>query len=455
MPFGCIPGMRILAVALALLVVPGLSGCSDSPSPVRVPDLEVPSPEPLPPGNVVRSFWCGPPSDHVTPQRVAEIADAGFDLALPTCAGWLDSAANHRLLDAAYARGLRVMVGDQRMPTLHDWSPLLPKMKRTLTDDDRQTIAAIVADYGAHPALAGYYVDDQPSDADLDYVGAVMRELAAQDPKHPGFVNLWPMVPGSFPSEASYRSYLDHFVTAAGPDVLCYNRYTFRTSGDGDFFGNLALVRKAAFAHGLPFWTVLQSTPHDDYRPLTEAERRWEAMQALAYGSHGILYFTLWTPSGRSHDWQAGAIDRDGHRTEQYDHLRRINHDVAALGRYLIHADSLVAFQNPNEPLPAGGTAGSSDASVRFPGAGRVTAGVFHMPDGISVARDYVLFANLDYSAPTSFAADLHLGGGPHVQRLDPATGLWVDLATVPTAAGGSRILLTLEPGDGQLVRQW
>jgi hypothetical protein len=440
---------RAMAMLLALLGA-GLAGCSDAAEPDAAPPAEMP-----PPGNVVRSFACGPPPSQTSDERYAEVAAGGFDVALPSCDAVPDKPTNLRLLDAAHKAGLRVLVADGRMPTFQEWSPplLFPNRQRPFTEADRSALDAIVADYGGHPALLGYYVGDEPLDDEVRYSGQVVRHLASRDPDHPGYVNLWPFSRDKFPDAASYRQYLDDYVAAADPAWLSYDRYSFRVSGDSEFFETLSIVRDAARDHGIPFWSILQSTPHDDYRQLTEAERRWEAMQALAYGSRGILYFTYWTPPpSRAHEWGEGSLTRDGRRTDLYDQVARIQRDVAAFGPYLANGHAVAAFHNPNGAVPRGGVAGAPGAAVTFPGPGDATVGVFRLPDGLTPARDYAFLASLDYRQPQVLEVDLHLGGA-RVQRLDPGTGAWQDLASAPQADGSLRVAVALDAGGGALLR--
>ena len=66
------------------------------------------------------------------------------------------------------------------------------------------------------------------------------------------------------------------------------------------FVANLATVRRAALGASIPFWVAIRVVPIPfgvvggvvaQYDP-SEAQLRWQAFTALAYGAKGIIYFT-------------------------------------------------------------------------------------------------------------------------------------------------------------------
>ena len=70
-----------------------------------------------------------------------------------------------------------------------------------------------------------------------------------------------------------------------------------------------------------------------------EGEVRWEAFNALTYGSTGLSYFTYWTPgANHSEPWSYhnGIILSDGTRGEKYEIVKRINRELQVLYRGLV-----------------------------------------------------------------------------------------------------------------------
>src|SRR4051812_42941585 len=76
-----------------------------------------PAPQPAPewnPESFPISYWCGPPQEFVTQERVQQIADAGFTYMMPPC-GPSSVEVNKKLLDYAEKSKLKVFIGDGRL----------------------------------------------------------------------------------------------------------------------------------------------------------------------------------------------------------------------------------------------------------------------------------------------------------------------------------------------------
>lgn len=382
------------------------------------------------------SFWCGPPPRFVSPERFKQIAAAGFTLAMPACEGPYTPEVNLRILDACKAAGIKAFVLDERMPHRITGEP-----------DAQARLDAIVKDYSSHPALAGYFITDEPGTNAFIGLAEVVDYLRQKDPAHPAYINLFPNY--ASPQQlgaATYEEYLNRFIRTVHPFVLSYDHYHFLKGGDRPgFFANLDQAREAAEAAGIPFWQIVLAVPHLDYRPLTEAEKRWEAMHTLAYGGKGLMYFTYWTPSNNPADWGPAIIAYDGTVTRQYDEVRRINADVRAIGRYLLNAAFVAVFQNG--PLSPGGRKREPGTPVAFRDQAEVTAGLFRADTHL-----YTLLVNRNYKASVTTEA-LFSSGHHRVEHLDRSTGRWVEVKGTRTADGDLSVQVALAPGDGELYR--
>jgi hypothetical protein len=373
------------------------------------------------------SFWCGVPVKFNTRERYQEVADAGFTHAMPNLDGGQPTTEDNRLtLDHCQAVGIKAFLWDRRMP-----------QGLGAGGDGKARIDAIVADYASHPAFAGYFIGDEPGAGAFPALAETFAYLAQKDPAHPAYVNLYPnYCPPAALGAATYDEYVRRWLTEVKPAILCYDHYHFRTKFDQPgFFANLEVVRRESLRAGVPFWQIALLINHFDYRMPTEAEKRWEAMQTLAFGGKGFMYFTYWQPGK---DWGTAVISLDGTRTKQYDEVKRINRDVQAIGRHLLKATSIGAFEYGQ---PGDWTNTGQDV-VRFDGP-HVTVGLF---EGPGEAR-YALFANRDYRNPASASVRLETGGRP-VQLLEKATGEWVAVERV-----GGKVELKLAAGDGELYR--
>jgi len=351
------------------------------------------------------SFWCAPPEKFVNVEEFQKIKDAGFTLIMPPCSG-TTVALNHKILDTAKEVGLRAFVMDSRMP-----------MSISGVADAKARLDAIVADYKDHPALAGYFIVDEPNAPAFKGLGEVVAYLREKDPAHLGYINLLPTYAnGEQLGVPSYEKYIEDYINTVKPSVVSYDHYHFTNHGDRPgFFENLSIVRELSLKHELPFWNIVLSISHFDYRNLTEAEKRYEAMQTLAYGGKGVFFFTYWQPEPKN--WGDAIINFDGTPTRQYEEVNHVNHDVQAIGRYLLHAVSI------------------SKPEIQ----GDLTVSLF---DGGEWR--YALVANRNYKAATD--AKVPLDARDLIKVLDKKQGKW-------TSVDGPTISVHVNAGDAELYK--
>ena len=335
------------------------------------------------------SFWLGPPEKFTTLERYREIKEAGFTIAFPPL-HTPSVELNRKILDLCQQVGRKAMMADQRMVTSLDPA------------DARDKLDAIVKDYSAHPALYGYFVVDEPSAPTFKGLAEVIAHLAEKDPKHAGFINLFPTYGPPFEPQhgtATYEEYVDRFAKTVRPTVLSYDHYPFIASGDRpQYFFNLAVIRNAAAAATIPFWQIALCVQHYDYRHLTEGELRFQAMQTLAFGGRGLLWYTYWYPGEPVDSVKHAMINHDGSRDPHYDMIKAINADAKAIGDELLPAQSWAAYH-----VGAGGEYAMPPelkSPVQIETKGRLTIGVFHHPDG----RTLALVANRDYQKPVTLS---------------------------------------------------
>jgi hypothetical protein len=405
----------------------------DAPDADAPEDVEAEEDAPdVPPPPIPIGFWCGPPDAFISPERYAEVLGAGFNFLMPPCEGAPTSERNTLILDAAADAGIRAWIGDGRMP-----------MAVTGIPDATDRLDAIVADYASHPALAGYYITDEPGAAAFAGLAEVVAYLRSIDPSHPAYINLLPNYATSEQlGTPTYREHVQQFLDVVQPEILSYDHYHFLVDGDRPgFFDNLAVVRELALLSDVPFWQIVLLTQHYGYRHLTEPELLWEAMHTLVYGGKGVMFFTYWSVPDAA--FQPAVIALDGTRTAYYDQIARVNAAARAIGSRLMEATSTGVFQNG--PLAPGGAPRPPGAAVLIPGEAPVTAGIFE-----AGADTPVLLVNRDYAGAVSFDALLAAGSAPP-EKLDEASGLWADAAAVPQPDGTLQVHVDLAPGDGDL----
>jgi hypothetical protein len=363
------------------------------------------------------SYWCGPPPKFVNAERFREIKDANFTYVMPVCGG-ATPELNQTILDLCRQFGLKAFLQDPRLPLAIAGS-----------SGAADALDAIVRDYSKHPALAGYFVTDEPAAGAFKGLGEVVQHLRARDPNHVALINLLPdyATPAQL-GTADYDAYLQEFINQVCPFAISYDHYHFVQGGDGPlFFTNLQAARAAARKHHLPFWNIVLCVQHGPYRNLTEPELRFEAMQTLAFGGKGLLWFTYWSPAemDKSFVWQHAMINPDGSHDPHYDMIKQINADVLAIGGELLTADSTDVFLSQQAPAAAPVTIDHPD----------VTVGLFRALDG----RGLALLANRNYKASAEGKLILH---NLKPEQLDPMTGKWSPApAKVNLPAGGALLI--------------
>ena len=261
--------------------------------------------------------WVYASIDHFDEDRVEEWRELGLTLTLsPSFTTAPDDIAHmRRILDWSQARGIRLILYDPRT------------MDYRAADYETQARAAL-ADFGDHPATAGFFVHDEPKKEDTAPVIAACNTLRRLRPDLEPFVNHFPCMDSTlgvigFPT---WPEYLDHFIRASGVTVASYDCYEQMGSEEGIavYYRNLELYRSAAERNGIVFWNTICSVAHFDFRLPTEDDIRWQFYTSLAYGCKGILYFFVYMREPHN-NYRLAPVDEFWQRTPLFDSLRRVN----------------------------------------------------------------------------------------------------------------------------------
>ncbi len=400
----------------------------------------------LPTGRFRIGMWCGPPASELTKARFDQIAAAGFTTVSNACDGSTYNASyGLQVLSLAAQDGLDAIVSDSRLSAALAGTDVVANLD------------AVVADYANQPALAGYFIGDEPSVASFPPIANLVAGLAARDPAHFAYVNLLPDYASSAQlGVGSYDQYVEQFLTTVSPSIVSWDYYPFL--GDGTeaatFFADMNVFRAHAIAHQTPFFQFTQAISFNGHRSTTLAEKEWVGMQTLAAGGAGISYFTYWTPPQTTESFGNAIIDPAGNPTAQYDEVKTINQRLSAFGRYLVASRSVGVFQNG--PLPSGTTPRVPKSIVYLPTAAQITVGLFSVdatsPDGATTRKDaYALLVNRSYTTVTESDAYLApTAAAP--ETLNVASGAFVEMPVLGSDARGTRVHVSLAPGDATLV---
>lgn len=268
-------------------------------------------------------FWNYASIVHLDESCVQDWGDAGMTLAMspefnPEPA---HVQSMHRILDAAQERGIRVILCYSQTY----WHALTERGEEAY----RQGMQEAIREFGAHPAVFGFHVGDEPDSHQFPDACRAMRIQKELAPNLIPFCNLLPWHQGCEPRVGyeSWAAYLDAYVAQARPDLLCYDCYSQMnpgTEGWDMYFRNLREYQEAGQRHGRPFWTTLLSVGHFRYRCPTEDDFRWQVNTAVAHGAQGLLWFFFYMR--QPHDnYRLAPIDEHWERTETFERLSRVN----------------------------------------------------------------------------------------------------------------------------------
>ncbi|MCE5199327.1 hypothetical protein LLG39_10165 [bacterium] len=273
--------------------------------------------------------WWVPQSAQVSLTRCSEYAGAGYNFMIGDIAS--TPADNKKILDNCERYGIKAYIYDPRVANLQ------------LGDSNfNATLDTVVAEYAGYPALAGYYLMDEPGASQYARLGAINNYLLSKDPSRGAFINLFPnYATTSQMGTSTYGQYLDQFIATVHPTILSYDHYSQMATYTGDaYFQNLESVRTRAMANNISFDNIYLVMGHYNFRCPTYGELRWQMFTTLAYGARSYMHFTYWSPTYDPNVTGVGVIDANGNRTAYYPMVQELNSETKALSPMLTNLQS-------------------------------------------------------------------------------------------------------------------
>jgi hypothetical protein len=219
----------------------------------------------------------------------------------------------------------------------------------------------IVNRFKDHPALAGYFLRDEPHRADFAKLGQWAKRIQAVDNLHFCYLNLFP----NYASQEqlgteTYREHVQQFIKEVPLQLLSFDHYPILVNASGErvlrdiWYENLEIFSEEARKAGKPFWAFALTVAHKPYPIPTLAELRLQVYSNLVYGAQGIQYFTYWTPTPGTWDFHHAPIDFDTQkRTEIYDKIKLLNEEIKNLSFVFLNA-RVVSTGHTGDDIPKG-----------------------------------------------------------------------------------------------------
>ena len=365
--------------------------------------------------------WYGPPS---TIDHLRSMANAGFTMSFDNRFANVEAALAG--LDAAKTAGVRLLV----------WCP-------QLKSDPQATAARLKS----HPALGGYFIQDEPAASSFAELAQWVRQLRAADPNHPAYINLFPnYATADQLGVPTYPQYLDDFIKMVPVPYLSFDHYPVIQAGGApaslraNWYENLEQASGAARKADLPLWAFALSTRHYSYPTPTLAHLRVQVFSDLAYGAQTIQYFTYWQVSGNDPPFDDAPVDRDGKPTPVYDRVKQVNAEIRGLADAFA-GSKIVAIGHTGKTIPAGThryEPRSPIANIKTEGAAGGGALVSLLTKG---DRRFLAVVNRDINAPLQLTVTLdNSPQAKAMQRLEKDGSRH--------ALAGQDLQAAIEPGD-------
>ncbi len=258
------------------------------------------------------------------PDYYREMKACGFTVA--------SLAGNDAQIAAAREAGMKVLLGNAAFSN-RDW--MKPDAEAWAKE-----FAPFAEKYKDDPAVAGFYVKDEPQTYELDGLVPMAQTILDQSGKLP-YINLYPLsanITHFLP--LTYAEHVEKFMRENPSPVASFDQYVFFEDGQirETFYTNFKIFRDAALKYDKEWWYIGLSIAHRHYAVPTYAQMNLAAFAALAYGARGISWFK-YSDIGRP-GWWAAPLTPFGERTPVWYDLQRVNRSIQNYAYVLNHLKS-------------------------------------------------------------------------------------------------------------------
>lgn len=279
--------------------------------------------------------WYGIRANEATVERFKELKEAGFTI---NFSEYSTMEEVETALDAANKVGIQLIIA-------------CPELRK----EPEKTVRRFMK----HPAVAGYFLRDEPVVADFAALAAWAKRIQAVDNSKFCYLNLFPTGGEEhlkFLGVQNYREYVSRFNKEVPLPFLSFDHYP--VLGDNvlkaEWYENLEEFSDESAKVGKDFWAFALATKHGPYPIPTQASLRLQLYSDLVYGAQGLQYFTYWTPAGDSfYDYQHGPIGLDGKRTEIYDLVKEMNTEIKSIAGIFLGA-KILSVRHTGSVIPRG-----------------------------------------------------------------------------------------------------
>jgi len=274
--------------------------------------------------------WSGIPANETTVEKFTELKEMGININL---CNYPNAEAMQKALDIAKQVGLKMITS-------------CPELK---TDCENT-----VKKFMNHPALAGYFLRDEPIQKAFAELGEWAKKIKNIDSNHFCFVNL---IAAIHPTKTealgtnSYAEYIRTFAETVPVLQISYDFYPVLNEGIHErWYEGLEIVTAESRKLGLPFWAFALASSYNELHPEpTIPALRLQMFSNLAYGAQGLEYWSYRMSQGL----RSAPVGLDGKRTLVYDRIKQVNSEIQALAGVFAGA-KVVSINHTGTIIPRG-----------------------------------------------------------------------------------------------------
>ena len=317
---------------------------------------------------------------------------------------------------------------------------------------DKQKIVKKVNELKRFKLLDGYYVWDEPFEADFDKIVSINNILKEADPSRLTYSVIFPSYgvynweTGAYNwDDNSYTRYVNGYLDKVNPDIVSFDYYPYRANLanvdiiQNDIWKDFGYIRKQVLQRNKSLWCYIQAINLIPSQPsIINVERiRAQMYAALAYGVKGISYFNSY-----------GSLLNDVfEKTVMYDDLTQVNKEVKNIGNVLLnkkseklyHTGSAITEQLRNAYF----LDKLSDSEIIKSAPNDLIIGIF---PGKDVNDKYVLISNKSHTATVNGEVALKTSRKIIAYNKSTDTENTIEELT-------NKFQLNLLPGEGKLYR--
>ncbi len=304
--------------------------------------------------------------DYRTVERYKEYKEAGMTMLMlryeNAYAGEPWDTSNAKMcFENAYAAGIdKILVTDNRLNALI--KPALPFGDSAVfaTEADFEAfVSQCLSTYKDMPGFYGVILVDEPDYEQVESYALMYKAIKKVLPNayiHCNMAAMGQDLIRKFDPDSKYTDVADAygammrlFFEKSGAKEISFDSYPFKERGEGiktNYYSNMKVMAEVCREYGAELHAVAQTcwTLRNNnvfYRRVGKSEIYSQLNSYIGFGATDICYFTYFTKQDNTTSTElfmddGSFINRNGEKTEIYDHARKINSEFQAMANVIL-----------------------------------------------------------------------------------------------------------------------